>query len=89
MSATRRPLLSAAALAVVLTGAMTGRAQASLSELFHRANHSRHTGKIVHSSTPQHPAPLLRSARQSKVKLVLANTRTTARTLALKRQPPR
>ena len=82
-------MLGAIAVAGVLSCAMAGSAQASLSNLFHRTDHSKHTGKIVHSTTPQHLSPLLRSARQSKVKPVLANTRTSGKTLTLKRQPPR
>ena len=81
-------MLGAIVLGIVLTCA-AGSAQASLSQLFHRTDHSKHAGKIVHSTTPQHPTPLVRSARQSKVKPVLANTRTTGKTLTLKRQPPR
>ena len=88
MSATTRPGLGAIVVGAVLCCA-AGSAQASLSDLFHRADHSKHAGKAVHSTSPQHPTPLLRSARQSKVKPVLANTRTTGKTLTLKRQPPR
>jgi hypothetical protein len=82
-------MLAAIVLGVALTCAMAGSAQASLSDLFHGADHSKHTGKIVHSTTPQHLTPLVRSARQSKVKPVLANTRTIGKTLTLKRPPPR
>jgi len=85
----RRPTLAAIVLGVALTGALASGAQASLSDLFHRADHSKHAGKIIHSTTPQHLTPLVRSARQSKVKPVLANTRTTGKTLTLKRRPPR
>ena len=81
-------MLAAIALGIVLT-CTAGSAQASLSDLFHGADHSKHTGKIVHSTTPQHLTPLVRSARQSKVKPVLANTRTIGKTLTLKRPPPR
>lgn len=81
-------MLTAIVLGIVLTCA-AGSAQASLSDLFHRADHSKHVGKIIHSTTPQHPVPLVRSGRQNKVKPVLANTRTTGKTLTLRRQPPR
>jgi hypothetical protein len=79
MSAARGPIFAAIVFGVVLTGAMASSAQASL----------RHAGKMVHSTTPQHLTPLVRSARQSKVKPVLANTRTMGKTLTLRRQPPR
>jgi len=81
-------MLAAIALGIVLT-CTAGSAQASLSDLFHRADHSNQTAAIGHSTTPQHLTPLVRSARQSKVKPVLANTRTTGKTLTLKRPPPR
>ena len=75
-------------LAAVLACGMAASAQASLANLFHRANHAKQSGKIVHSTTPQRPSPLLRSARQKKVQPVLANTRTTAKTLLVKRPQP-
>jgi hypothetical protein len=75
-------------LAGLLACGMAASAQASLADLFHHAGHSKHQGKIAHSTTPQHLSPLLRSARQKKVQPVLASTRTTAKTIVLKRAQP-
>ena len=75
-------------LALLLAGGWCTAAQAGLSDLFHgNSAGAKHPPKSLHSSLKQPPVHLIRGSRQTPIKPMLGNTRTAARTLALKRPP--
>ncbi|MGA2024996.1 MAG: hypothetical protein ABSH23_09575 [Steroidobacteraceae bacterium] len=89
MRVSRRPSLCVLLLSAMLASGFGTLAQAGLANLFHgTGTHSKQPVKALHSSTAQPPVHLIHGARQGKIKPVLGNTRTAARTLTLKRSKP-
>jgi hypothetical protein len=81
----RWPIAWPIAVSCLLALGPCGSAQAGLADWFHgRTGRSTHTGRTVHPNVAQRLVHPVGAAHQTKIKPLVAGTRTAARTLVLK-----